>query len=278
MVRSSAHYEVDVQDVEYQKLDGTPWLARVYQPKGADPAPAFVSVHGGAWTNGDRMNNEATDRLFASRGVLVASIDFRQPPEAGYPGSIADVNLAIRWLKAHAQDFNGSGVVGSYGVSSGGHQVVLNGLRPREPRYAALPLPGSDVDAAVDFVVAAWPVIDPLYRYRFAQQNGRDELIRAHLAYWGSDDAMAEGSPQTAIEEDEDVSLPPILMLLKQGDTSHPQEMQDRFIASYRKRGGSIQVETFVGLAEHRVIPTAEQPESMRAMDVITDFIARHAG
>jgi hypothetical protein len=121
-------------------------------------------------------------------------------------------------------------------------------------------------------------VIDPLYRFRYAEQTGRQTLVDAHLAYWGSAEAMAEGSPQTAAEEDEHLSLPPILMMLKKDDTSHPQEMQDRFVAAYRKRGGSIEVETFVGLAEHRVIPTPEEPETMRAMDVISDFIARHSG
>jgi hypothetical protein len=45
---------------------------------------------------------------------------------------------------------------------------------------------------------------------------------------------MAEGSPQTVIEQDEQVDLPPILMLLKANDRNHPLEMQERFIASYR--------------------------------------------
>ena len=34
-------------------------------------------------------------------------------------------------------------------------------------------------------------------------------------------------------------------MLLKANDKNHPLEMQERFIASYRKRGGAIEVHTF---------------------------------
>ena len=68
---------------------------------------------------------------------------------------------------------------------------------------------------------------------------------------------MAEGSPQTIIEQDEQVDLPPILMLLKANDRNHPLEMQERFIASYRKRGGAIEVHTFDGLPEHRMVPVA---------------------
>src|SRR5438067_812206 len=101
---ANPEFEVDVQDVEYQRLDGKPWMVRVYQPRGDGPFPTVLDVHGGAWHNGDRTNNKGIDTALASRGVLVAALDFRQPPEAGYPASVADVNLGTRWLKAHAED------------------------------------------------------------------------------------------------------------------------------------------------------------------------------
>jgi fermentation-respiration switch protein FrsA (DUF1100 family) len=121
-------------------------------------------------------------------------------------------------------------------------------------------------------------VIDPLFRFRYAKENNREELVTAHLEYWRTEEAMAEGSPQTVIDHDEQVDLPPILMLLKANDRNHPLEMQERFIASYRKRGGAIEVHTFEGLPEHRMVPSPAQPETMRAMETITAFIGRHAG
>lgn len=90
-------FEVDVRDVEYQRQAGRPWLARIYQPKGTGPFPTIIDVHGGAWHNGDRTNNTGIDQALAANGMVVAAIDFRQPPEAGYPASICDVNLAVRW-------------------------------------------------------------------------------------------------------------------------------------------------------------------------------------
>jgi len=89
---------------------------------------------------------------------------------------------------------------------------------------------------------------------------------------------MAEGSPQTIIDRDEKIELPPILFMLKANDRNHPLAMQERFIASYRKRGGAIEVHTFEGLPEHRMVPSPAQPETMRAIDTITNFIRRHAG
>jgi acetyl esterase len=275
---NTVEYEVVLRDVEYQRQAGKPWLARIYQPKGAGPFPTIVDVHGGAWHNGDRTNNAGIDRSLAAKGILVAAVDFRQPPEVGYPASICDVNLAVRWLKAHANEFNGTTAVGAFGNSSGGHQVVLSALRPRHPAYSVLSLPNyPEVDARLAYVIAGWPVIDPLYRFRFAKEFNREEHIKAHLAYWITEDAMAEGSPQTIVEQNEQADLPPILMLLKANDRNHPLQMQERFIASYRKRGGEIEVHTFDALPEHQVVPSPSQPDTMRLIDTITEFISRKA-
>ncbi|HUF42672.1 MAG TPA: alpha/beta hydrolase [Verrucomicrobiae bacterium] len=271
-------YEVNERDVEYQRLNGKPWHLRIYQPQGPGPFPTIIDVHGGAWHNGDRTSNAGVDRALAATGILVAAVDFRQPPEAGYPASICDINLAIRWLKAHAAEFNGITKVGAFGNSSGGHQVVLSALRPRHPAYLALSLPDHpEVDAGLSYVIAGWPVICPLYRFRFAKDFNREEHIQAHIEYWGTEAAMAEGSPQTIVDKDEQVELPPLLMLLKANDKNHPLEMQERFIASYRKRGGAIEVHTFEGLPEHRMVPSPEKPETMRALDTITAFIRRQS-
>ena len=111
------------------------------------------------------------DRALAAKGVVVAALDFHQPPEAGYPASICDVNLANRWLKAHAKEFGGTAKVGAFGNSSGGHQVVLSGLRPRHAPYATLGLPNHpEIDASLGYVIAAWPVICPLHRFRSRQR------------------------------------------------------------------------------------------------------------
>jgi len=273
---SKDEFEVDARDVEYQHQAGKPWLVRIYQPKGTGPFPTIVEVHGGAWHNGDRTNNAGIDRALAAKGILVAAVDFRQPPEAGYPASICDLNLAVRWLKLHAAEFNGTTAVGAFGNSSGGHQVVLNALRPRHAIYSALPLPNHpEINASLAYVIAAWPVIDPLFRFHFAKEFNREEHIKAHLEYWRTEEAMAEGSPLKILERDEQADLPPILMLLKANDKNHPLEMQERFIASYRKRGGAIEAQTFDGLPEHRMVPSPAQPETMRAIETITAFIRR---
>src|ERR1700720_4084319 len=154
---------VRIEDVEYQRQGGRALLARLYRPAGTGPYPAVVQVHGGAWVNKDRTDNDFIARAFAESGILVASIDFRMPPEAPYPASLADINLAIRWLKGRARTYGSRpDWVGLMGTSSGGHQVLLAAMRPDDARYAALPLAEApQTDARVAFVISGWGVLDP---------------------------------------------------------------------------------------------------------------------
>ena len=50
----------------------------------------------------------------------MVSLDFRMPPDGGYPASLADANYAIRWLKTRAASLRSRpDLVGVMGTSSG---------------------------------------------------------------------------------------------------------------------------------------------------------------
>jgi len=166
-------YEITVEDVEYLRHGDTPLLARLFKPHGTGPFPLIIELHGGAWNLGDRLMDVAINEPLAKSGVVVAALDFRMPPVASYPASLADINYATRWLKTKATAFGSRpDLVGALGSSSGAHQAILAAMRPHDSRYAALPLPAGapPVDASVRCVVLCWPVIDPLARYHYAKQ------------------------------------------------------------------------------------------------------------
>src|SRR5713226_3040131 len=121
-------YEIDIKDVEYVRHGDKPLLARLFKPRGQGPFPLIVELHGGAWCLNDRLADRAINEPLAQSGVVVAALDFRMPPEAPYPASLADINYAIRWLKTQATELGSrSDLVGVLGNSSGGHQAMLLG-------------------------------------------------------------------------------------------------------------------------------------------------------
>jgi acetyl esterase len=263
---------IHTEDLEYHRPAGPPLLARFYRPEGQGPFPAVLEVHGGAWTSGDRFNNVAIAEHLGAHGIVVLSIDFRMPPAARYPETVADVNYGVRFLKTNAERFaTRPDLVGGLGTSSGGHLLLLNALRPHDRRYASHPLPGAD--ATLAFAVVCWPVADPHARYRAVRERGNDRLVEAHHQFWPSEDAMAEGSPQLILERGEAVETPPALIMQGTADDNLTPEMAANFAAAYRKAGGSIAFHEFDG-QPHAFIPRdPASPDAQRALGLITDFI-----
>ena len=269
---------VVVQDICYRETASGPLLARIYQPTEARPVPAVISAHGGRWVSQSRLTNEVIDQALAEAGILVMALDFRMPPEARYPEPVADINYAIRWLKQAAPKFNSaSELVGGIGTSSGGHQVMLNALRPRDPLYSAIALPGSNDDAELAYVVACWPVLDPLTRYHMAKQKNMQRHIESDDAYWPDEASMAEGNPQMILARREPVAMPPLLLIQGTGDNIVPPDMTLRFAETYRASGGNVTVETFENQPHTFITNEPNIDASRRAIEVIKQFILTQA-
>ena len=280
-------YEIDVEDVEYIRHGGKPLLARVYKPRGSGPFPLIVDLHGGAWCKKDRTSDAGTDEPLAKSGVVVVALDFRMPPDAGYPASLADINFAVRWCKARAADFRSrADRVGILGVSSGGHQAMLAAMRPADPRYTEFPSSGTAaIDASLRCAVLCWPVIDPLGRYHYAKkmQSGgdakmvkaADEWIACHDKYWGGEAAMTEGNPLLALERGEKIHMPPVLYLQGTADVAHPKIYRDQFVASYRKAGGRVDLHLFDGVGEAFITNDPTSAAAVAAIDRIVEFVHR---
>ena len=272
------HYNLWTYDVVYRRAGADSWLVRIYEPQGTGPFPLLLDVHGGVWGQLDRTLNAMIDQALAASGVVVAAIDFRQAPRDPYPASVADVNYATRWLKVHARDFNADPqTIGGLGMSSGGHLVMLSAMRPRDPRYAALPLTApARIDATLGYVIALYPILDPYARYLFAQQTGRDDLIKGHNAYFQTPEAMREGNPTLILSRGERVEHPPTLLLQGTADRNVTVEMQERFAAAYHATSGTLEMVAFPNTPHGFTLSPG--PDTDRAIVLMKAFIARQLG
>jgi acetyl esterase/lipase len=237
--------EFTTEDIVYRRDGDREFKALVYRPKSNGPVPALIEIHGGAWNSGDRTNNPAIAEGLAASGVLVASIDFRMAADQ-YPSSLQDINYGIRWLKAHAREWNSDPAsVGGLGVSSGGHLIVLSAMRPNDQRYAALPYEDISVDGSLAYAISCWGVIDALGRYRLAQSDGRKELVNNHDTYFVTEAAMEEGNPLMMLQRGEKSEMPPLLLVQGTADESLPKGMVQEFDRLYRAAGGDSDLAMF---------------------------------
>jgi acetyl esterase len=285
---TASSHQIDVEDVEYLRHGDTPLLARVFIPRGQGPFPLVIQLHGGAWVRGDRTSDTRVNEALAKSGVVVAALDFRQPPEAGYPASMQDINYAVRWFKANAARFKArADRVALKGSSSGAHQAMLAAMRPADARYAAITLPAGApaVDARVQAVVLLWPVIDPLGRYQYAKklkEGGKpypevvDRVLPGHDQYWLTEANMAEGNPVMALERGEKVEMPPAIYIQGDKDQAHPRPHLDRFITAYRKAGGDVDLELLEGEAEGFINKSPKA--AARTIERVTEFVHKHLG
>jgi acetyl esterase len=163
--------------------------------------------------------------------------------------------------------------IGGLGTSSGGHLIALSALRPDARGYLVRDPGLSAYNARLDFVVACWPILDPLARYRMAKSKSLKNLIDAHNAFWADEGAMAEGNPQLVVERGEASSLPPMLVLQGTADENVEHQRADNFAEQYRAAGGVIEVRKFPGQPHAFVLKDAAAPAALDALGAIGAYV-----
>jgi len=287
-ISTSRTYDIDIEDVEYLRHGDKPLLARLHKPQGSGPFPLIVELHGGAWCRGDRLNDSVLNEALARRGIVVAALDFRMPPDASYPGSLADIHYGIRWCKTQAAAWGSRpDRVAAMGSSSGAHQAMLLGMRPHDPRYAALPLPAgaASADGTLGCVILCSPVIDPLGRYQYAKglrqdctppEGFADRVVPSHDQYWQTEEAMAEAAPARALARGEKTELPPVLYLSRGYETAHPRPDLDEFVKQYRQAGGHVDLAIFEGEGDGFLTKNLSSPAAQQAFEQLIAFVHQH--
>ena len=196
-------------------------------------------------------------------------------PEAPYPAFLQDVNYFVRCFKFKSASWKGDGSrIGVYASSSGGHVAELLGMRPRDSRYGAIPLPEApQADATISYVAMRSPVSNPYARFQNAEQLKRDAMVKNHTTFFVPWDTIHESNPQEILERHEKVSLVPLLIMQGALDDNVLPVVQEKFAATYKAAGGDCDFHVFEG-CEHEWVATPG-PQTDRAREMVKAFVAR---
>ncbi len=145
-----------IRDVEYAKVEGSSLKLDLYLPQAAPAGklPVVVWIHGGGWSAGSRSPCPAA--VFVPDGFAAVSISYRFTSVAPFPAQIYDCKGAIRWVRAHAQEYSlDPNRIGVWGGSAGGHLAALlgtsGGEKDLEGTVGGNPEFSSKVEAVCDW-------------------------------------------------------------------------------------------------------------------------------
>ena len=115
-----------IADLKFAQPGGVELLMDLHLPHGIDNPPLVMVIHGGGWKAGDRKSSKLD--WITREGYALANIEYRMSQEAVFPAQIHDCKGALRWLRAHQEEYgyDASRVV-ALGLSAGGHLACLMG-------------------------------------------------------------------------------------------------------------------------------------------------------
>ncbi|MCV7001557.1 alpha/beta hydrolase [Mycolicibacterium alvei] len=238
----------------------------------AEPAPVLVFVPGGAWVYGSRvMQGYALMSHLAERGWICLSIDYRVAPQHRWPTHLLDVNAAVAWARANAQQFGGdTEFVAIAGCSAGGHLSALAALSADDPRFRG-DLP-ADAKTSVDAVVSMYGRYDWEDRSTPERDTFVDFLERVVVRrrYARHRDIFRSASPIARVRPD----APPFLVVHGTADTVIPIWQARAFVD--KLRGASQSVVGYLELpGAHHGFDMTDATRTATAATVIGIFLEK---
>ncbi len=122
-----------VNDVEYANINGTALHLQILMPKtrnNPEPVcPCVIYVQGSAWMKQNCYRDVPQVAKLAARGFVCVMVEYRHSGIAAYPSQAIDANNAVRFMRAHAEEYHiDPERIVMTGNSSGGHTALAASL------------------------------------------------------------------------------------------------------------------------------------------------------
>lgn len=281
-----------VRDVRYRDGDSAAWrldLARPSQPS-PTPRPAMIVIHGGGWIEGDKSSfstpaNPPPANVFdfAKLGFVAATVNYRLSNEAAFPAALHDCKCAVRWLRAHAEEYHvDSARIGVWGNSAGGHLALMLAMTNDVPEFEG-DGPWAEFPSRVQCAVSDSGPVDLLRQHeqgtlrtvveRFLggpPDGPRRDVYRqaspiSHVKRPASSGRIGEGRRGPS-------GVPPLLLIYGVDDNQVPVETADAFVQA-------LDVAGLKDVSYHRLAKVGHCPHSLIRVPwvapVVNEFIMR---
>ena len=214
-------------NIPYVSGGGPEQQLDLYIPTDRHGEPLVVYIHGGGFEHGDKAGDSINPNnlQWLWQGYAMASINYRLLQHALWPAQIEDCKAAIRWLKAHANDYGYSpDKIAVVGESAGGHLVAMLGTTSGKRLFDV----GENLDQTSDVTCAV---------NLFGPTDVPAKLLRPE-----SKDNQ-ESNPITYVHQDE----PPMLIVHGTDDKLVPYEQAEHLADAMDKVHAPYRFHTVVG-------------------------------
>jgi acetyl esterase/lipase len=266
----SNHCEV-IRDVEYARVGAQSLKLDLHVLRGKARGPLILWVHGGAWRSGSRSNMPLAKLV--EEGYAVASVDYRLSTEAKFPAQIHDLKAAIRFMRAHGNEWTvPTQRIVIAGDSAGAHLAALvgvsNGHAELEGAVGNDRGQSSDVQGIISFYGAA----NLTTILKQSTPHGLNVRVPALILLLGGQPedvpALARlASPVFHVDRND----PPMLLLHGDQDPQMPINQSHELCGAYKKVNAPVQFEVVHGGAHGGpVFYDAER------LAIVKDFLRLH--
>ena len=256
-----------VNDLVYSRPGSAEMRLDIAYPiEGEGPFPGIVVLYGGAWRVGNKWGNRGTLAQFARRGYVAISPQYRHCPKDIFPAQVHDVKAAVRWLRAHADEYRVDvDHVGAMGFSAGGHLSLMLGVTgPEDGLEGDIPpdSPSSKVQAVVNYFGPSDLTATDVPEISVG-------LVRDFLGARTNDrpDLAAKASPVTYLSKDDAA----ILTFHGTRDPLVPHNQSTKLADAMSRIGLPGRIELLVGAGHGWT-----GPEMRRTMDDTYEFFEEH--
>jgi len=258
-----------VPDLLFASPDGIDLLMDLHLPEGVENPPLVMTIHGGAWQNGNRKRFDLA--WIAEHGYAVANIEYRMSREAIFPAQIHDCKGALRWLRAHQKDYgyNADKVVVA-GLSAGGYLATLLGTTAGVAEFEGTTAGHVDQSSAVQGIIDYFGPVDFVERSKTQPRITDDPKGIVYQLLGGAVKENLEHAKFASPVNHVGKGDPPLLILHGDKDPQVLPAQSERLLQIYQANGLEAQLHMEPGKGHGWKNPTPKEEELVLA------FLQKH--